>query len=516
MTSEPIRQNTDVWRRNSQIDSGEQYIDRSNDRNNSGNNYRSNNRQRVSGDGYGRRPRQFGNHSTSGSNYGDDHPRSPFLRSAGSGNSLNSIASSVVSVDDTTNSPAHPSTWRPDSPIEPPPNFNQPMISSEPVDEIIKSVEKWDEFDLKDDLLRGIYAYGFENPSQIQKTAILPIVQGRDVIAQAPSGTGKTGAFTIGSLQHVDVKTPVTQIMILAPTHELVKQIASVVQSVGSVMEGLVVKTIIGGTPISEDAASMKQNPPHVIVGTTGRVLDMINRRHIQCRNVKLLVMDEADEMLSRGFKEQIYNIFQSLSENIQVALFSATIPDEILQLTKQFMRNPVKITIIPEKLNLEGIQQFYVAVPNDNAKYETLKDLFSALSVKQCIIYANSVERVADLCFAMNKDGFSVGCIHSSMNSEERNRAIAEFRTGTYRVLISSNVTARGIDIQQVSTVINFDIPRCVHNYLHRIGRGGRWGRKGLAINFVTKEDIHTMKYIEQHYKSTIEELPMNFADLV
>lgn len=513
MNTEPIRQTIptrDTWSRNSQMDNGDRSVDRNSS---SGYNHRSNNRQRGhSGhdeDGYGRRQRQFGNtNNTNNSNstYGDNRPRNPFLRSAGSANSLNSVATSTTSADDTT--------WRPTSPCPIVERVNQ--SDQTPVIEAIQSVEKWDELDLKENLLRGIYAYGFENPSQIQKTAILPIVQGRDVIAQAPSGTGKTGAFTIGSLQHVDVQIPTTQVMILAPTHELVRQIAAVVQSVGSIMEGLVVKTIIGGTPIIEDAASMKQNPPHVIVGTTGRILDMINRRHIQCRTIKVLVMDEADEMLSRGFKEQIYHIFQSLSENIQVALFSATIPDEILQLTQRFMRNSVKITIIPEKLNLEGIQQFYVAVPNDNAKYETLKDLFSALSVKQCIIYANSVERVANLCFAMNRDGFSVGSIHSSMTSEERNRAIAEFRTGTYRVLISSNVTARGIDVQQVSTVINFDIPRCVHNYLHRIGRSGRWGRKGLAINFITKEDIPTMKYIEQHYKSTIEELPMNFAELV
>ena len=508
MNAEQVKQTTNVWSRNSQIDNNINCRNTHNE-----NNYRKNSARQRGGQEFGRGARQFGN--TRGEDqYTEPCPRNIFLRSVGgSVNSLQSIVSSVSSADEPTNII---STWRPNSPLNSPSDMDPTSATVQENNLSIQSVEKWDELDLKDNLLRGIYAYGFENPSQIQKTAILPIIQRCDVIAQAPSGTGKTGAFTIGALQHVDVQIPAVQIMILAPTHELVRQIASVILSIGSVMEGLVVKTIVGGTPIIEDAAAIKQNPPHIIVGTTGRILDMINRRHIQCRNIKLLIMDEADEMLSRGFKDQIYHIFHNFSEDVQVALFSATIPDEILQLTQQFMRNPVKITIKPEQLNLEGIQQFYVAIPSDKAKYETLKDLFSALSVKQCIIYANSVERVADLSFAMNKEGFSVCCIHSSMTSEERNRAIADFRTGTYRVLISSNVTSRGIDIQQVSTVINFDIPRCVHNYLHRIGRSGRWGRKGLAINFVTKEDIHTMKHIEQHYKSTIEELPMNFAELV
>ena len=399
-------------------------------------------------------------------------------------------------------------TERPTSPTTPPPL--ETFDENEPV----KVIEKWDGFDLKENLLRGIYSHGLEEPSQIQKTGILPIKQKRDLIAQAPSGTGKTATFSIGALERVDLSSATTQILILAPTHELVKQIATVIQSIGSMMDELVIKTILGGTPIMEDAISMRNNVPHIIVGTVGRTLDMIHRRHIQSKNIKLLVMDEADEMLSRGFKDQIYHIFQSLNPRVQVALFSATIPDEVLSLSKSFMNCPVKITIKAEQLNLDGIQQFFVALPDDNAKFSALKDLFTALSVKQCIIYANSIDRVVDLCHAMNKEGFSVCSIHSSMTPDERDRAISEFRKGSYRVLISSNVTSRGIDIQQVSTVINFDIPRCVHNYLHRIGRSGRWGRKGLAINFITKEDVTMMRHITQHYKSDIKELPMNYAD--
>ena len=378
--------------------------------------------------------------------------------------------------------------------------------------EEIKTINKWDEYDLKMELLRGIYSYGFENPSLIQKTAILPIIEKRDVIAQAPSGTGKTGAFTISCLERIDLTSNTTQALILAPTHELVKQITSVISGIGGMMEGLKVKTLIGGTSVSEDALELKTNVPHVIVGSVGRVNDMIRRKNIHTKDIKLFILDEADEMLSGGFIDSIYQIFTTLNHELQVAIFSATMPQEIIDLTNKFMRNPVKITMEAEKLNLDGIAQHYIALESDQHKYETLKDLFGFLNINQTIVYVNSVNRVTDLYEAMTKDGNSVCCIHSNMKSHERHKSLEDFRKGVYRILISSNVTARGIDVQQVSVVINFDIPRCVHNYLHRIGRSGRWGRKGMAINFITKEDISSMKRIESHYKSNITELPSDF----
>jgi translation initiation factor 4A len=375
------------------------------------------------------------------------------------------------------------------------------------------SIETWDGFDLKTDLLRGIYSYGFENPSPIQQKAILPIIKGRDLLAQAQSGSGKTGTFAIGILQKLDTAIKATQAIVIAPTHELSNQISQVIIALGNMMEGLVVKTLYGGVSVNQDANDLRTNVPHIIVGCSGRIYDMMKRGHIQMDDVKLFVLDEADEMLSRGFKDQIYNIFQYLKSDVQVALFSATMPDDMIELTKRFLRNPECITIEPAKLNLECINQYFVALPNDNAKYDTIKDLFSRLSVGQCIIYANSVHRVIHLYNAMTSEGFSVCCIHSEMTKSERDQAITIFRKGDYRVLISSNITARGIDIQQVSTVINFDIPKCVHAYLHRIGRSGRWGRKGTAINFITRQDVHTLKTIESHYQSNIKELPANFS---
>jgi len=372
--------------------------------------------------------------------------------------------------------------------------------------------ERWEDFDIKTELLRGIYNMGFEKPSPIQQKAIKPIIMNRDIIGQAQSGSGKTGTFSIGVLQQIDISIKEPQAILLAPTHELANQIANVIKTIGNMMNGLVVQLLIGGTSIYEDINLLNKNPPHVVVGCPGRVFDTIKRQQLNMNHIRIFVLDEADEILSAGFKDQIYNIFQYLPASIQVAIFSATMPTEILQLTDKFMRNPVKIIMKNEDLNLECIQQYYIAVQNDTAKYEMLKTLFEYFNVSQCIIYANSVQRVIDVHNAMLSEGFSVCCIHSNMNKQEREQVFSSFKNGSSRVLISSNITSRGIDVQQVSTVINFDIPQCVHNYLHRIGRSGRWGRKGLAINFVTRRDICYMRNIENHYKSTIQELPNNY----
>jgi translation initiation factor 4A len=278
-------------------------------------------------------------------------------------------------------------------------------------------------------------------------------------------------------------------------------------------MRGIRIKTIVGGSSIDDDADEMRKNPPHVIVGCPGRVYDMVRRRHINANKLKLVILDEADEMLSSGFKEQVYNVFKYLNKNVQIALFSATLPNNIFQITNKFMRNPVKICVKAESLTLEGIKQYFIAVNDDREKYLTLKDLYQHISLSQCIIYANSIKRVIDLYEAMKEDSFPVCCLHSNMDKSERERVFKEFRTGSSRVLISSNVTSRGIDIQQVGVVINFDLPRDVHNYLHRIGRSGRWGRKGTGINLITRRDIQKLKEIEQYYNTQIEELPSEFS---
>jgi len=383
------------------------------------------------------------------------------------------------------------------------------------VNEEIEEIEKWDQLEINVDILRGIYAYGFENPSPIQKKAITPIIKGKDMIAQAQSGTGKTATFTIGALSHIELEKQATQVLILSPTRELAKQITSVISSIGIMMKGLKIQTLVGGSSTEEDISCLRRDVPHIIVGCPGRVYDMMRRNYIDYKNIKLMILDEADELLSSGFKEQIYNIFQYLNSNMQVALFSATLPDYIQSITNKFMRDPVKIYVKAESLTLEGISQYYVAIEDDRQKYATLKDLYSFISMSQCIIYCNSVKRVADLYDVMIEDEFPVCCIHSNMEKRERDNSLSEFRNGKYRVLISSNVTARGIDIQQVSVVINFDVPKCIHTYLHRIGRSGRWGRKGVGINLITRHDIFKLKEIETFYNCQVNELPSNFDAL-
>ena len=376
--------------------------------------------------------------------------------------------------------------------------------------------ESWDDeekLNLKQPLLRGIYSYGFENPSPIQKEAIIPLMLKHDIIAQAQSGTGKTGAFVIGTLQLLNEKKKEPQTLILAHTRELARQIYKVIQDIGSLMN-ITTQLLIGGTSTEIDRENLEMNTPHIVVGCPGRVHDMIRRKYLKTSEITLMILDEADELLSHGFKEQIYKIFQYMNNNIQVGLFSATMPIELNNLTSKFLRNPVKILIKKEMLTLQGISQFYIALDNDEGKYITLKDLFGTLSISQAIIYCNSIRRVDDLYDAMKHDDFPVERIHSGMEESERNEMYEKFKNGSCRVLLSTDLLARGIDVQQVSIVINFDIPKNVHTYLHRIGRSGRWGRKGVGINFVTRRDFQKLKEYEQFYSTQIKELPENYKD--
>jgi len=373
-------------------------------------------------------------------------------------------------------------------------------------------IKEWDELDIQPNLLRGIYAYGFENVSPIQKKAIKPLILKKDIIAQAQSGTGKTATFTIGALANIDLKDKNVQVLILSPTRELSKQTANVINGIGVMMNELQVQTLVGGNSIDEDIFNLKNKPPHIITGCPGRVFDMMRRNSINGKKIKLVILDEADELFSSGFKDQILNIFQFFNSNIQVALFSATLPQFIHNIVNKLMRDPVRVYVKAEQLTLEGISQYYVAVDDDVQKYATLKDLYSFISMSQCIIYCNSLKRVTDLYEAMTEDGFPVCRIHSGMEKDERDSAFSDFRVGKYRVLISSDVTARGIDIQQVSVVINFDVSKSIHTYLHRIGRSGRWGRKGVGINLITRRDVAKLKEIESYYSCEINELPSSF----
>jgi len=376
--------------------------------------------------------------------------------------------------------------------------------------------ETFDDMELNADLLRGIYGYGFEKPSSIQQRAIVPCIKGHDVIAQAQSGTGKTATFAISLLEQLDQKAHGVQSLVLAPTRELAQQIIKVVMALGDYMDWAKAHACIGGTNVRQEHSKLTSDPPQVIVGTPGRVYDMMNRDAINPNTIRMFVLDEADEMLSRGFKDQIYDIFRLLPGDMQVVLLSATMPEEVLDVTKRFMRNPITILVKRDELTLEGIRQFYVNVEKEDWKLDTLCELYETLTITQAVIFVNTRRKVDWLTDRLRARDFIVSCMHGDMEQKERNVIMSEFRTGSSRVLITTDLLARGIDVQQVSLVINYDLPNQRETYIHRIGRSGRFGRKGVAINFVTNDDSRVLRDIEQYYQTRIEELPDYVADLI
>jgi len=368
--------------------------------------------------------------------------------------------------------------------------------------------------ELKPELLRGIYAYGFERPSAIQQRAIVPVLKGRDVIAQAQSGTGKTATFVVSILQKLSPSITGTQALILSPTRELALQTHKVVVALGDYL-GITSLACVGGTNVREDLVKLREGI-QVVVGTPGRAFDMIRRGALKTDGISVLCLDEADEMLSQGFKDQIYEIFQLLPPDTQVTLFSATMPVDVLEVTKKFMRDPVRILVKKDELTLEGIKQFYIAVEREEWKLDTLCDLYETITITQAVIFCNTRRKVNALTAEMHAREFTVSAMHGDMEQSQREILMKEFRSGSTRVLITTDLLARGIDVQQVSLVINYDMPINTENYIHRIGRGGRFGRKGVAINFVTTGDVRMLRDIEQFYSTQIDEMPLNVADLI
>jgi ATP-dependent RNA helicase len=378
----------------------------------------------------------------------------------------------------------------------------------------VEVLEKFDSMGIRHDLIRGIYAYGFEKPSAIQQRAIKPMCKGRDVIAQAQSGTGKTATFSISALQTVDIQLREPQIIVLSPTRELAVQIQKVMLALGDFMS-VQCHACIGGTSIGEDIRKLDYGQ-HVVSGTPGRMFDMIKRQHLRTRSVKMFILDEADEMLNKGFKEQIYDVYRYLPPTSQVVLVSATLPHDVLELTNKFMTDPVKVLVKRDELTLDGIKQFFVAVEREEWKFDTLCDLYDTLTITQAVIFCNTKRKVDWLHDKMKESNFTVSSMHGDMPQQERNAIMEEFRTAKSRVLISTDVWARGIDVQNVSLVINYDLPPNRELYIHRIGRSGRYGRKGVAINFVKNDDVRILRDIEQYYSTQIDEMPMNVADLI
>jgi len=376
------------------------------------------------------------------------------------------------------------------------------------------SYESFDSMGLPTNLLRGIYAHGFEKPSPIQQKAIVPIKNGNDILAQAQSGTGKTGAFSIGAMCHIDPELKKPQVLVLVPTRELAQQIEYVATHLGSYLP-LSVYSATGGTPLNADLKALERGVQY-IVGTPGRIYDLMHRNALQRQHIKVLIMDEADQMLEDRFREQVMCILGlGFSKDTRVALFSATMPKEVVEFAENLLQNPMRILIPPEEVTLEGIKQYFVELQREDWKYEVLCDLYQQLNINQAIIYCNKRQKVEWLAEKMSAQGFPLSFIHGDMDVEERRRRMTDFRKGGIRVLISTDLLARGIDVQQVSLVINYELPIQRENYIHRIGRSGRFGRKGVSINLLLPEEVKLMKDIEAFYSTNVVNLPEDLAGI-
>ena len=380
----------------------------------------------------------------------------------------------------------------------------------------VECIANFDDMPLHRNLLPGVYSHGFEKPSEIQQRTIAPFCRGGDLIGQAQSGTGKTGAFSIGLLQRMDFRLNATQGLVLSPTRELAEQTFEVLSEIGSYMTDSGVPFVAmftGGSRTSEDIRRLCAGGVTVVVGTPGRVADLIKRGALRVVALKCVVLDEADEMLSQGFSEQISNIFRFLPKDVQMALFSATMPDEVLSLAEKFMRQPTRVLMPPESLTLKGIKQYYVAV-HDDEKLGVIIDLYESISIAQAVIFAGKRRTVDWLGHQLSARSHAVGTMHAEMPRSDRVGVMRGFKSGSTRVLVTSDLMARGIDVQHVNIVINFDLPANPESYLHRIGRSGRFGRRGVAISLVSPQEAEVLRELEAHFKTNIEELPMNFTD--
>ncbi|KAN0043035.1 hypothetical protein ACTA71_010668 [Dictyostelium dimigraforme] len=387
--------------------------------------------------------------------------------------------------------------------------LNETFTSSE-----VEVKPTFESMGLSEELLRGIFNYGFEKPSAIQQRAILPIIKGRDTIAQAQSGTGKTATFSIGALQCVEVNVRSPQVLILSPTRELAQQIQKVALALSEFMN-IQVHACVGGKNLGDDVKKLETGV-HIVSGTPGRVLDMITRKSLPTRHIKMMILDEADEMLSLGFQQQINDVYRYLPNGTQIVLVSATLTQDVVTMTEKFMTKPVRILLKRDELTLDGIKQFFVSVEKEDWKFGTLCDIYDSLTITQAVIFCNTKKKVDQLTQQMREANFTVASMHGDMIQKEREDIIKSFRSGENRVLITTDILARGIDVQQVSLVINYDLPLDRENYIHRIGRSGRFGRKGVAINFVKNSDIRILRDIEQFYSTQIDEMPVNFASII
>ena len=373
----------------------------------------------------------------------------------------------------------------------------------------------FEEMHLKNELLRGIYAYGWQNPSNIQQLGIPAILQERDVIMQARSGVGKTGTFSVAMLQLIDETSPTIQGVIVLNTRELADQVCNVIRDISHYMRVNCIKCV-GKTRVV--SRLIYEDGPTILVGTPGKICSVLENYIVkQHYEINLLVIDEFDKTLEADFVPIIQDIVHfAASKETKIVLSSATVNEEVLDLTKHFMKEPRIISVKEEELSLDGIRQFHVFCDKEEWKFDTIKDLFQFLVVGQTVIFVNSRRACDYLEDRFRADGFTVDSLHGGMEQTDRDKIMEAFRLSHIRVLLSTDLTARGIDVPSVNLVVNYDLPLECAQYIHRIGRAGRYGKKGCAINLIGRKEMSHLHEIEDHYHITIPELPNNFTDFL
>jgi len=366
---------------------------------------------------------------------------------------------------------------------------------------------------LNDSILKGIYNYGYEKPSAIQRIGIKPIIDGLDIVLQSHSGTGKTATFIIGLMQRIDEKIQKPQCIVISNTRELADQTHKVFLHL-SQYTNIKANLCIGGD--LQHKYNIDNLKEQVIIGTPGRISDLMSKNIIQSQNIKLVIIDEADDILTTSFSKQIKKIFSKISKESQVVLISATIPSEMAELFDTLLKpDYLKILVKDDELTLDGINQYYIEL-NEEYKSETLTDLYKYISIGQAIIYCNKKHKTDELKNYLTEQNYTVSVLHSDMMQKEREDVMKEFRLGTTRILITTDILSRGIDIQQISLVINYDMPKYPQTYIHRIGRSGRFGRKGVAINFITYREKSMLNVLRKMYNTEINVLPSNIDEIL
>ena len=389
--------------------------------------------------------------------------------------------------------------WKKD--LKLPPKDTRPQT-----DDVLQTKgSEFEDYFLRRELLMGIFEMGFERPSPIQEESIPIALAGRDILARAKNGTGKTAAFIIPTLERIDSSKNAIQAILLVPTRELALQTAQVCKNLGKHM-GIEVMVSTGGTSLKDDILRLYQ-PVHIMVATPGRVLDLAGKGVAKLNECAIMVMDEADKLLSPEFQPVIEELIKFLPASRQIMLYSATFPLAVKNFKDRFLNKPYEINLM-EELTLKGITQYYAFV-EEKQKLHCLNTLFSKLQINQSIIFCNSTSRVELLAKKITELGYSCFYIHARMPQADRNRVFHDFRNGVCRNLVCSDLFTRGIDIQAVNVVINFDFPKNAETYLHRIGRSGRYGHLGLAINMITYDDRFNLYRIEQELGTEIAPIP-------